>query len=565
MSIRKKSSFIIFVLGASLISVFWMLSIHNALVFDDSTLLRRASLNSYDALFSFFPTSVYLDRPVRDILIKFMYDLFGTDYALHHAALVLVHLLNVVFAFLTARRLFAMKKGLYSDETFLGACITAVVFGAWPNSQMSVQWISRNNDLMGATFALLALLFYLRSIQEDKFKGQNVFLEILFYYLAIRSKEMFYPLPAIFLLCEFYQMLQKKQRQRLSAGAIGGIAVMVIFFTGILYGKLHDVSVTVNPDSPYYQTFNPITMVCSLLRYCMVYFDLTNGNFVYSFSVFGLIGLIVTLTGLAWAVVCVFKKHYELLFGYVAIGFSIAAVLPMVNQVHRLYLYFPAFFIGLTVAIAITLLGMRTDRCLVALCLCCCLAGNASGPKGFRRFWYSVGDMENRVYNQLQEIDKPVAESNVYVFLEDGTSYTPFYYGPGSIINLVFQDNTLNVSVCEMDDKVEYKKPYLVLSYTDGSVKEVERESDRTLSIEAVYPSYDENGALVLGVCSDRMSQALQIRIDGQAVPTVVGQEFISAEIPDQLYNTKESISITITDEYGTVSNVWTLPLNEDR
>lgn len=89
MSIRKKSSFIIFVLGASLISVFWMLSIHNALVFDDSTLLHRASLNSYDALFSFFPTSVYLDRPVRDILIKFMYDLFGTDYALHHAALVL--------------------------------------------------------------------------------------------------------------------------------------------------------------------------------------------------------------------------------------------------------------------------------------------------------------------------------------------------------------------------------------------------------------------------------------------------------------------------------------------
>lgn len=564
MSVRKKKALFILVLGASLISVFWMLSIRNALVFDDSTLLRRASLNTYDALFSFFPTSVYLDRPVRDILIKLMYDLFGIDYALHHAALILVHFLNVILAFLTARRLFAMKKGLHSDEVFLGGCITAVIFGAWPNSQMSVQWISGNNDLMGTTLALLSLFFYLRSIQEDKFKGQNIFLEILFYYLAIRSKEMFYPLPVIFLLCEFYQKLQEKQQKRLSAGCIGGIIVMMIFFTGILYGKFHDVSITVEVDSPYYQTFNPIMMAYSLLRYCMVYFDLTNSSFVYSFSVFGMIGLIVTLIGLVWAVVCAFKKHYELLFGYGAIGFSIAAVLPMVNQVHRLYLYFPAFFIGLTIAIAMTLLGRRTGRCLVVLCMCCCLAGNASGPQGLRNFWYSIGDMENRVYSQLSEIEKPVAESNVYVFLEDGNSYTPFFYGPGSIINLAFQDNTLNVSLHEMEEQMEYKKPYLILTYKDGMVKEIERNSERTLEIKAVYPSYNENNMLLLGIIPDRMSQTIQIRIDGQAVQTVIGQDFISAEISKQFYDAKESIAVTITDEYGTVSNVWTLPLNED-
>ena len=84
MSRAEKRAWLIFVLGTALIAVFWMLSIHNAFVFDDSSIFGQVSLSTYDELFSFYPSSVYLDRPVRNILLKLMYDLFGLDYTLHH-------------------------------------------------------------------------------------------------------------------------------------------------------------------------------------------------------------------------------------------------------------------------------------------------------------------------------------------------------------------------------------------------------------------------------------------------------------------------------------------------
>ena len=60
----------------SAVSVLWVLSERNYFVFDDTSILARDGLTSYDNLFSFFPTSVYLDRPIRDIILKWMLQVF---------------------------------------------------------------------------------------------------------------------------------------------------------------------------------------------------------------------------------------------------------------------------------------------------------------------------------------------------------------------------------------------------------------------------------------------------------------------------------------------------------
>lgn len=561
MSIKKKQACLLFVFAASLMAVLWTLSIYNTLVFDDSTILSHVSLSSYDSLFSFYPASVYLDRPIRDILLKLLFDLFGSDYALLHAALVFTHLANVLLAFLTARRLFALKRDLPAERAFVGACIAAAIFGAWPNSLMAVQWVSGNNDMMGATFALLSVLFYLRSIQESEYKGQNTFLTLLFYYFAIRSKEMFYPLPLIFVLCEVYRMIQEKKKSRLSRGCVFSLAVMLLFLAGIFYYKLKDHGMTVDPTGPYYQSFNPVSMLAVLMKYCSMYFDLSNGGFVYLPSTDGAVGCAVTALGLVVAIVLAVKGKPGFLFGYLAIGLSIVMVLPMVNQIHRLYLYFPAFFVGFVVACAVIALPRHHEKVLALICLGCVFASQASGPQFMHESWFSYGRMENRAYQQLEAIDPPAKGSHIYIRLEDMDDYTPFYYGPGSVIKLVFQDDTLVSSLHTLDEAIDYQSPYLVLQYVNGQVSVAERDHTRTLSILSVSPYPQPDGSLVLGISPDKVSDSLIVLVDGQALRTFINTDFISATVPASLLTDKSSVQITIRDGYGVVSDPWEIAL----
>lgn len=556
MSRAEKRAWLIFVLGTALIAVFWMLSIHNAFVFDDSSIFGQVSLSTYDELFSFYPSSVYLDRPVRNILLKLMYDLFGLDYTLHHAALVCIHIFNMVIAFLAAERVFAMGYGKDSDKPFVGACITSLIFGAWPvSSWIAVQWCSAFNDLIGTTFALLSFLFYLRSVSNENYKGQNICLEVFFFYLAIRTKEMFYLLPLVFVLCELYGMLNEKRKKHLTAGTIAGLFVMVIFLAGMLYCKLQDREFTVDASEPYYQSFNPVSMTIVLLKYCMTYFDLVHSSMTYEFSWMGLIFLGIVVSGLVWAVVRAVRQKYGLLLCYISIALSIAVVLPMVNQVHRLYLYFPSFFVGAAAAVVILELARHPERVIAYVGICCVCACNAKGPTEFRNFWYTIGDMENKAYQQLEAIPKPEAESNVYIRLENTEAYTPFFYGSGAIVKLVYQDSTLATSVHTMDENIEYKAPYVVLEYTGGNVYEAARDETRTLTITDLYSAMQEDGTMIIGLVPEKITDTLKIHVDGTPVQTVVGEDFISATVPADLLKGKDSVSITVSDAYGTVSN----------
>lgn len=557
MSANKKRAYLLLVFSASFLSVLWTLSVHNAFVYDDSTLLSHASLLSYDQLFSFYPSSVYLDRPVRDIINKVLFDLFEDDYFLHHVALVLTHLLNTLLAFMVVRRVFALQFDRDPDKCYLGASIAAVVFGAWPNSLMAVQWVSGSNDLMGTTFALLACLFYLRARQESCFRGQNTLLLLFFYYLSIRTKEMFYPLPLIFVLCETFEMLNKKKKSRISAESLLCLALMVVFMAGILYYKAKDGILTVDPSAPYYQSFNPFSMAMVLMKYCMMYFDLTNGGFVFEPSVWGTIGLSVALLGLLAAMLLAMRSRYGLLTCYVSILISIVMVLPMVNQIHRLYLYMPAFFCGMTVACAICALPRHQEKLFILICICCVLAGNASGPRSMRSGWYAVGDMENHAYNQLKDISKPISDSNVYILLDDVNEYNPFYYGPGSIVELAYQDNTLRPSLHSMNETIEYEVPYIVLRYSNGTVTEVMRDGNRVLRIVDVYHYLQEDGSLLLGVVPEEINPSLQVFVNGEAQYTVIGEDFISAKVDQNRLEGKSGVRIAIVDAYGTVSDPW--------
>lgn len=119
MSGYKKKAYLLILFLFSLLSVFWMLSAENGFSYDDTTWMFRVSNSSYRDFFHFFPDSVYLDRPMGAIFLKFMYSAFGLDYCRHHVVLIIIHLVNVSLTFLVSYKIFACKYE-DTDKCFFG-------------------------------------------------------------------------------------------------------------------------------------------------------------------------------------------------------------------------------------------------------------------------------------------------------------------------------------------------------------------------------------------------------------------------------------------------------------
>ncbi|WP_102411059.1 hypothetical protein [Beduinella massiliensis] len=571
MSIKRKRLILCCIFLASLISVWWGLSVNNAFVYDDTTIIAENSLKSYGELFSFYPTSIYLDRPIRNIITKAMYDLFGTDYVQYHAAEILVHLLNTALLYLITKDIFAVKFGEKDDRVFIGAATAVAFFGIWFKSHMAVIWISGINDLFGTTFVFLSTIFFLRSRQNPQYVAQNMLLSVFFFYLAIRTKEMFYTLPFLFVLYDLWRALEEKKKFRLSKGTLVNLLVMAIFFAGILLCKLQDKFLTTDPSNPYYQSFYPVDLVTSLLRYCMMLFDLKHGGFsYYQISLSGLIGVSVVVLGLIAAIVlAIRKKVFSLLFCYFAIGFSIITVLPLVNQLHVLYLYFPSAIMGLLLACVLVKLPAKRTTALCLAILVCFAAGNSQANTSFINDWFKTCKMENNTWKDLGRIDKPIENSTIYVRLENADSYSPFFYGPGSVSRLYWRDMSLKTVLLRADEEVSYTEPYAVwYCYENGHVDELERNMQRKAPvILSVYPQVltvtkqmtAEKSGINIGIVVDNINHIQAAMVNGEEKRIFYGDDFVSTSIPYEMLVGKDSVSIQLIDKFGLISEVWNM------
>ncbi len=433
MSTYKKRVYFILLFALSLLSVFWMLSVDNSFSYDDVTWMTRVSNTSYKDLFHFFPSSVYLDRPIGAIFLKFLYDAFGLDYCRHHIVLVMIHLLNVMLTFFCVSEIFKCK---YEDKDicFRGGIVAAGFFGIWSRTHMAVQWDAAIFDLLGTFWCLLAMLFYFFSRRQREYKGQNLCFCLLFFYLSIRTKEMFLVFPILLILYELWEMILEKKLKCLSKVTLTSLLITIIFLGILVYLKLFGgAGITNDITNPYYQTFNPIKWIHTLLKYAILCFDLEKGGWVYSRSLSGAVGLAILLVGLGIAVFRAFHNKFELLFCYLAIGVSIVIVLPMINQVHVLYLYFPSIFVGLLIAALVCEVKRADGITLTLLCLFFATTG-AQSNVNTKDYWIKNAQYEIKAWRDIEDIEAPVKGANIYIRNVDGKEYTPFFYGGGQYV-----------------------------------------------------------------------------------------------------------------------------------
>ncbi|WP_146767200.1 hypothetical protein [Paenibacillus sp. YN15] len=520
----------------------WVISEKNSLTYDDFTLLAEARFTSYENLFSFFPQMSYNDRPIRMLFNKLLNDLFGLNYTLYHLVFVFIHLINVYIVYRIGLKIFNVSRnGLYS------AILSAAIFGIYPTSLMAVSWISATADLLCCLFSLLCILFYLKS-QDKNLNHYSVFysiLALLFYYLSLRSKEMSLLLPIILILYELGKAVVIKRKINFNWCLGLHFLLMIVFSWFLFTGGLKEIPL----DNPYYQDFHISVLIRNTIRYLFLYFDLTNSGFTfYSYSVSSIIGVLLFIYLFILSCYLLLKKRNPaLLISLICIGISISVVLPMVNMQHRLYLYIPSIFIGFSVGFSLELLSGKKRNliweALVILIPLIYIVSFSPGMVNYRLSWLGNCQKDAFSIKQILKIDKPVRGSNVYI-KGASSGYNIFFYGPGNSLRLLFDDPSLKPILVEDFPEVP-ESPYLFLEYSDGEVKDLQRNntiSKEKFEIISVYPSLinkntvklNADNSLNIGVTSSIINENLEIYVNGQAMKTTIGKEFISTVVPKE-------------------------------
>lgn len=556
-----RRSLLLLVIILTICCNFWMLSIQNTYCYDDTTNLKNASLASYSELYTFFPNSVYLDRPIRDIATKLLYDLVGKDFVQAHILLMFVHIINVVLIYEIATLLFGLCMMIPEKKVFWGALIAAAVFGICPTANMAVAWVSAINDSVGTLFGLASLFFYLKILEDRSSAYYNGFISVVMYFLSIRTKEMFYPLPLIMCLFEFlYNKNIGVKKNKIHPIIVVNSAIMILFSSNIIFLKMFTSNVTTSLESPYYQTFNPMKLIINLFKYCSMMFDIENGGYTYLPSTSGTFGAIVLIGGFIYAIyISVKRREFNYLVCYFSIGLSIGMVLPMINMTHRLYLYFPSAFVGILFALAIMQICGNTSIYALMFIAILCLSNRSKGNVQFINSWFSNCKMENKAWNDIEAIEKPISGTHFYVYVEDINTYNPFFYGPGSVINLIYQDNSFETTICTKEDEINYIEPYVIWENIGGNVTEVCR-SNMQLSITSMYPdvidgqTINDNESVAIGIVPSYFQNIDYALVNGNRKELTIGEGFVSTLVDKTDVNGLEKVEVILVDSFGNMS-----------
>lgn len=325
----------------SLIEVFFSQSV---LTIDDSTLMQHLSTHKmqFHEIFNSGWQKKYF-RPFIDFSYLVDQRLWGDSPFGFRTTNVLVHSLNVVFLYFTARALLKFKKG--GDEA---SFLAAILFAVHPIAVESVAWISGRSDSMATLWSILAILFYL--LAKDRHRLYLI-PSSLFVFLAILSKEVAIAVPLVIGLFEFFYCQSfgyKRSRYALAGFVLFLIAIplYMLFRTIVISGGDMGVGLIKN------ELING--KIASVLGLSLASLGFYIKKFIYPFPLNMMIfeintvlyafwGSIIIL-GLAFFIFVRKARSYCFLFFWAALGIGPAALISFTDVAWtpwaERYLYF---------------------------------------------------------------------------------------------------------------------------------------------------------------------------------------------------------------------------------
>lgn len=140
--------------------------------------------------------------PLNELNYLLLYSCFGYNPLFFHVASLCWHLVNVCLVYQFLKMLLSNSNVNIKSNIKFVAFFTALLWGIHPVNVESVAWVSASKVLIYTFFYLLALLSYLRYLQNR----QNIYflLTLIFFICSFLGKEQAVTLPLCLLLVDYF-------------------------------------------------------------------------------------------------------------------------------------------------------------------------------------------------------------------------------------------------------------------------------------------------------------------------------------------------------------------------
>ena len=538
--INKKH--LLIALGISLFAAIgWTLSTANGLYMDDWSIIGGRIGKLPSELFSILPRSRYNNRPVGEIFVMLLHQIFGINSQGYHFVFVIIHLVNVYLVYEIAKLFF--KRFSVTEVTF-SPILAAAIFGAYPQSIMAVQWVAAVYDMLCCFFMLCSLYCFLKKDAKVRYYGFYSMVSFFTYILSLRAKEMSLLLPLVFLLLDLDSSQRRNQRIHISKVTGGCIVWLMVYLI-----SLFSFPAT---TGAYQQSFSVISLLKNVFRYIGIYFDLGTGSMTFSeYTASMYFGIFVIIAIVVYSVVEIKRKKRFLAFMICFTGFMLAPVLLMSNMQHKLYLYIPSVFIAMMFSYLATVFWGKYKSfgsIVLILVLSIGAVNYFPGPVLFRNWWCSASQKDAKQLSQIYRFGELPKYCHIYVKGADQEYNVVSPYGPGNSIKALYNRDDI---VCEVVDEFpeDPQAPYAFWKYQNGSFEEIAKEYSHEVNVESVSYTWWSENEIALGVTCEPIVPDMQICINGEEYPTTVGEQFISAIYSCEGEEFPMTLHISLTSE----------------
>lgn len=467
---------ILVIIAVGLVANAWILSSNNFFINDDFDWLRIADFSSFGQLFHPLPIQTYNDRPIGAMFIKLLYEAFGMNAQLHHVVLMSLHLVNGILVFSFTKILLTKKR---VNRARLIAFCAGLWFVAWPEALFLIGWDAGIFDLLGCTLFLLFLVIHLSSIGSPR-KWSYGFVMGLMLFLSLRTKEMAVTLPFIAMAGELWVTDGRSWSDIWVATKRLGLPLVVLAIYLVAIGlKFGSHEAGFGRNSPYFVSLNPLTVLYGIPKYLALYFNPSNPGYEVTgrhIELFLVIAICCVLLALDFFLKR--TKNNVLPFMLLLAFMSLGPVLPLANNVQRLYLYFPSVFLAAAVAYTIVrafeiTTGKRKHILVAGLSISISIliplfAINTSSNRVFRSYYLMAAGKNRQVYYQLSALKRP---GRGQVIVLRGTAlageYLPFLdrYNFLEPMQIIWGDKSLSYRLLTADQQCP---TCYIVSYVNG-------------------------------------------------------------------------------------------------
>ncbi len=498
-SLRKYLPCFVIVL-AVLIAYFNVYS--NSFLWDDEFLIvKNRFIRSFEYLPQIFtlPSGAGANRidnfyrPIQIFSYLIIYKLFGLSNFAFHFLNVFLHVLNAII-------LYVILKKLFNNRV---AFLTALFWAIHPVHTEAITYMSGTADPLSFLFMLIAFLNYLSFKEKSSIK--HLIISVIFFTLALMSKETAIIFPLVLLLYEKFILLKKQKRIKFSSMIRSFLFTTPLFFVSAIYFILRLTVLNFGNTLNLYSTENIYTQhlsyrlytfIATLPHYFSFIFYPVHLHMERSFPIFisilskeVLVPLIVIIAVVLTLFFALFKNHKQennpfylgILFGilwFFIFMIPFSGIIPANSIILEHWLYVPSIGIFLILALFLEKLFYRIlDKKLLYLlifaiaCILVILTINQNAlwkdPIVFYNNILKYEEGTARVHNNLAmayadlgRLD--LAEEHYLKAINISDSYAETHY---NLARLYLQQNKTRDAIIHLERSIEINPSFFYSYY----------------------------------------------------------------------------------------------------